>query len=41
MDLPNPWGRIKAHLLCGLAAAMRCQAILTRSSRGVRVHVFG
>jgi hypothetical protein len=41
MDLPNPWGRIKAHLLCGLAAAMRCQAVLTGSSRGVRVHVFG
>jgi len=40
MDLPNPWGRIKAHLLCGLATAMRCQAILTRSSGSVRVHVF-
>ena len=42
MDLPNPWGRVKAHLLCGLAAAMRCQAILTAGSPGsVRVHVFG
>jgi hypothetical protein len=34
MDLPNPWGRVKAHLLC--------QAILTAGSPGgVRVHVFG
>ncbi len=40
-DLPNPWGRVKAHLLCGLAAAMRCQAILTKTSGSVRVHVFG
>jgi Protein of unknown function (DUF2786) len=41
MDLPNPWGRVKAHLLSGLADAMRCQAILTDSSGAVRVHVFG
>jgi hypothetical protein len=41
IDLPNPWGRVKAHLLCGLAAAMRCQAILIGSSGSVRVHVFG
>lgn len=41
MDLPDPWGRVKAYLLCGLAAAMRCQAILTSSSSDVRVHVFG
>jgi len=41
MDLPNPWARVKAHLLCGLAAAMRCQAVLTRGSGSARVHVFG
>lgn len=43
IDLPNPWARVKAHLLCGLAAAMRCQAILTSSSSTgtLRVHVFG
>src|ERR1700678_2415117 len=28
VDLDNPWKRVKAHLLCGLGAAMRCQCIL-------------
>jgi Protein of unknown function (DUF2786) len=40
VDLPNPWTRVKAYLLCGLAAAMRCQAILI-DSESIRVHVFG
>jgi hypothetical protein len=37
----NPWGRVKAHLLCGLASALRCQCILLSSASGQRVHVFG
>jgi Protein of unknown function (DUF2786) len=42
MDIGNPWAREKAHLLCGLAAAMRCQCVLIATSRpGSRVHVFG
>lgn len=42
LDLDNPWAREKAHLLCGLASALRCQAILLGASRpGSRVHIFG
>ncbi len=42
LDIGNPWAREKAHLLCGLASALRCQCILIASSRpGSRVHVFG
>jgi hypothetical protein len=42
LDIDNPWAREKAHLLCGLASALRCQCILLGSSRpGCRVHVFG
>lgn len=42
LDIDNPWAREKAHLLCGLAAALRCQCILLSGSRpGSRVHVFG
>jgi hypothetical protein len=42
LDIDNPWAREKAHLLCGLASALRCQCILIASSRpGSRVHVFG
>jgi Protein of unknown function (DUF2786) len=37
----NPWARVQAHLLCGLAAALRCQCILLTNSAGLRVHVFG
>lgn len=41
-DLDNPWAAVKAHLLSGLATALRCQCVLlTRSSPGSRVHVFG
>ena len=50
--LDNPWGAVKAHLLAGLASALRCQCILLhpRSLSGTRpdgtfaasvVHVFG
>ena len=41
-DLDNPWAAVKAHLLAGLAAALRCQSILlSRREPGSRVHVFG
>jgi hypothetical protein len=41
-DLDNPWAAVKAHLLSGLASALRCQCVLlTRPSPGSRVHVFG
>src|ERR1035437_7561017 len=42
LDIDNPWARIQAHLLCGLASAMRCQCvILPTSGPGSRIHVFG
>ena len=28
VDIDNPWARVQAHLLCGVAAAMRCQCVL-------------
>ena len=42
LDIDNPWARVKAHLLCGLGSALRCQCILLSSSGpGTRIHVFG
>jgi hypothetical protein len=42
LDIENPWARVKAHLLCGLASALRCQCILLpRAGSGTRVHIFG
>jgi hypothetical protein len=42
LDIDNPWAREKAHLLSGLASALRCQCILLSGSRpGSRVHLFG
>ncbi len=41
VEVDNPWGRVKAHLLCGLGAALRCQCILVTTRNGLRVHVFG
>jgi len=41
VDCDNPWGRVKAHLLCGLGSALRCQCILLTSRGTQRVHVFG
>src|ERR1035438_3083416 len=42
IDIPNPWARVQAHLLCGLASAMRCQCVvLPTSGPGSRIHVFG
>ena len=41
-DLDNPWAAVKAHLLAGLASALRCQCILlNKAEPGSRVHVFG
>jgi hypothetical protein len=39
--LVNPWGDVKRHLLAGLATALRCQCVQTRSADGTRLHVFG
>jgi Protein of unknown function (DUF2786) len=41
IDVANPWGRVKAHLLSGLASALRCQAIMLTSGSGTKVHLFG
>jgi hypothetical protein len=41
LDIDNPWARVKAHLLCGLASALRCQAVLLSSQSGTKVHIFG
>jgi hypothetical protein len=41
VELDNPWNRVKAHLLCGLGAAMRCQCILLTAGGRLRVHMFG
>lgn len=42
LDIHNPWAREKAHLLSGLASALRCQCILLTGARpGSRVHLFG
>ncbi len=41
VDIDNPWGRVKAHLLCGLGGALRCQCIIVTSQAGLKVHVFG
>jgi hypothetical protein len=42
IDITNPWARVQAHMLCGLAAAMRCQCvILPRPGPGTRIHMFG
>ena len=42
VTLDNPWANVKAHLLSGLAQALRCQCVLLKGSgTGMRVHVFG
>ena len=42
IDIANPWATVQAHLLCGLAAAMRCQCIiLPGRGPGSRIHIFG
>ena len=39
--LANPWGDVKRHLLAGLATALRCQCVQTRSAEGTTLRVFG
>jgi uncharacterized protein DUF2786 len=41
VTVENPWGRVKAHLLTGLASALRCQCVLLPARDGLRVHIFG
>jgi hypothetical protein len=41
VTVENPWGRVKAHLLTGLATALRCQCVLLPARDGMRVHIFG
>src|SRR5271166_743008 len=42
IDIDNPWGQVRAHLLAGLAGAMRCQCVLLSTTKpGARIHVFG
>src|SRR5215467_8975096 len=42
IHIENPWARVQAHLLCGLAAALRCQCvILPHAGPGTRIHMFG
>jgi Protein of unknown function (DUF2786) len=42
IDVDNPWSQVKAHLLGGLASAIRCACVqLPRTGSGARIHVFG
>src|SRR6201998_1555212 len=42
IDIDNPWAQVRAHLLAGLAGAMRWQCVLLHTSGpGARIHVFG
>jgi hypothetical protein len=42
INIANPWAQVRAHLLAGLAGAMRCQCILLNADGpGARIHVFG
>jgi Protein of unknown function (DUF2786) len=42
IDISNPWAQVRAHLLAGLAGAMRCQCVLLNTGQpGQRIHVFG
>lgn len=42
IDVPNPWSAVRAHLLAGVSAAMRCQCVLLPAKGGSRrIHVFG
>ena len=42
IDIANPWAQVRAHLLAGLAGALRCQCVLLSTAKpGARIHVFG
>ena len=38
IDIDNPWAQVRAHLLAGLAGAMRCQCVLLQHERAGRAH---
>jgi len=40
--IPSPWAAVQAHLLCGIASAMRCRCILLNgAASAAQVHIFG
>jgi hypothetical protein len=42
IDIGNPWAAVKAHLLGGVAGAMRCQCVILNTREvDARLHVFG
>ena len=42
IDIANPWAQVRAHLLAGLAGAMRCQCVLLHTSGpGTRITYSG
>jgi Protein of unknown function (DUF2786) len=44
IDIGNPWAQVKAHLLGGLASALRCSCVQlprTRTGAAARLHLFG
>jgi Protein of unknown function (DUF2786) len=42
IEIPNPWARVRSHLLGGIVLAMRGQAIrLRKNGTTVRLHIFG
>jgi len=42
ITIPSPWAAVHAHLLCGIASAMRCRCILLNgAASGTLVHIFG
>ena len=41
VTISNPWAAVRAHMLCGIGSAMRCQCLLLSAPTGARVHVFG
>lgn len=41
ISIGSPWAREKAHLLAGLASALRCHCVMLATREGSKVHVFG
>jgi hypothetical protein len=42
ITIGNPWATVQAHLLVGIATAMRCTCIrVGDAASGVRIHIFG
>jgi len=42
ITVPGPWSAVRAHLLGGIARAMRCECVQLPGARGcTRVHLFG